>query len=429
MLGISRLLPVLAGCLLIFVSLDAHEAPEYKAKYVKKPKDPVLEQMKKENEKAREERQAETQRIRDAQREEKRKEEDEQEVLTFDFAGVVKPASLEAFQQVFHFKPVRQFMTGTCWDFSTTSYFESEVYRLTGRKIKLSEMFTAYYEYLEEARRYVRERGDSYFDEGSEGNAVILTWRRHGIVPAEAYKGELDPQGRYDHTEMVAEMKGYLDFVKGKDYWDEDLILSSLRLIMDKYMGKPPERFTFDSVEMPPKRFLADVLKLNLDDYVCVMSTLSQPFYQFGEYEVPANWWNSEDYYNVPLEDFYKIIKYAVSNGYSVRLNGDVSEPGYNRLEDAAIIPDFDIPPEYIDQDARELRFYNKTTADDHDIHLVGHTSVGDHDWFLIKDSASSAQHGRYKGYYFYRDDYIKLKMLTYIVHRDAVEAVVDEFK
>ena len=232
-----RALLVSAGCLLLFVSLNARETPKYKAKYVKKSKDPVLEQIKKENEQAREEREAETRKIRDAQKEEKRKEDDEKQVLTFDLVGVEKPTSLEVFEQVFHFEPVRQFMTGTCWDFSTTSYFESEVYRLTDRKIKLSEMFTAYHEYLEEARRYVRERGDSYFDEGSEGNAVILTWREHGIVPTGAYKGELDPQGRYDHTEMVAEMKGYLDFIKGKDYWDEDLILSSLGLIMDKYMG------------------------------------------------------------------------------------------------------------------------------------------------------------------------------------------------
>jgi bleomycin hydrolase len=290
-------------------------------------------------------------------------------------------------------------------------------------------MFTVYFEYLEEARRYIQERGDSYFNEGSEGNAVILVWREYGVVPAESYKGELDSEGRYDHSEMVAEMRSYLEYAKEKDYWDEELVLSSLRLIMDKYMGRPPERFAFNSAEMTPQQFLVDVLNLNLDDYVCVMSTLSQPFYAYSEYEVAANWWHSEDYYNVPLEQFYEIIKYAIEHGLSVRLNGDVSEPGYNRLEDAAIIPTFDIPPDWIDQDAREFRFNNKTTTDDHDIHLVGHTRVGDHDWFLIKDSASSAQHGKHKGYYFYRDDYVKLKMLTYIVHKDAVKAVVEQFK
>ena len=62
------------------------------------------------------------------------------------------------------------------------------------------------------------------------------------------------------------------------------------------------------------------------------------------------------------------------------------------------------------------------------DIHLVGHARIHDHDWFLIKDSSSAAQHGSFKGYLFYREDYVKLKMLTYIVHQDAVRAVVKQF-
>jgi bleomycin hydrolase len=144
---------------------------------------------------------------------------------------------------------------------------------------------------------------------------------------------------------------------------------------------------------------------------------------------VELNWWHSRDYYNLPLDEFYAVVKYAIENAYSVRLNGDTSEPGYNGFEDAAIIPTFDLPREYIDQDAREFRFRNESTTDDHDIHLVGYTRVGDYDWFLIKDSGASGHHGEYKGYYFFREDYIQLKMLTYIVHQDAVKAVVKKFR
>ncbi len=415
--------------LLVSSPLNGQESLRHRVKYVPMYGDPVLKEMKEENKQAEKKRQAETQKIRNRQEESKEKKEKEAERIRFDFTGVQKPASPDGFQSIFHFKPIRQFLTGTCWCFSTTSFFESEVHRLSGKQIKLSEMFTVYYEYLEEARRYVQERGDSYFGEGSEGNALILVWRKYGVVPAESYKGELDADGRYDHSEMTEELQGYLDYIKDNDFWDEELVLSSLRLIMDKYMGRPPERFVYDSVEMTPQQFLADVLDLNLDDYVCVMSTLSQPFYAYGEYEVELNWWHSKDYYNLPLDQFYQIIKYAPQNGYTVRLNGDVSEPGYNGFEDAAIIPSFDIPQEYIDQDAREFRFNNKTSSDDHDVHLVGYTRVGDYDWFLIKDSAASAQHGKFKGYYFYREDYIRLKMLTYIVHKDAVKAVVKKFR
>lgn len=425
----SVLLAVTIPLFTVSIALFAQEASRNRAKFIPRRKAPVIEEMKDRNRLAKEEREAETERIREEQEQRKEREEREMKELRCDFSGIVKPESPDVFESVYHFEPVRQYLTGTCWCFSTTSYFESEVFRLTGQKIKLSEMFTVYYEFLEEAKRYVAERGDSFFDEGSEGNAVMLVWRKHGVVPIESYVGELDPDGLYDHSEMVAEMKKYLEHANDNGYWDEDTILSSLKAIMDRYMGRPPQRITYDSVEMTPEQFLKNVLKINLDDYVPVMSTSAQPFYEYGEYKVPANWWRSRDYYNVPLDDFYAIIKHAITNGYSVRLNGDVSEPGYYGPEDAAIVPTFDIPGVYIDQDARELRFSNKTTADDHDIHLVGHTAVDGHDWFLIKDSAASAQLGKFKGYYFYRDDYVKLKMLTYIVHRDAIEAVVEEFK
>lgn len=417
------------SCLLLSPALIAQEVSGQEAKYVPKRQDPALEEMKERDRLEAENRSAETQRIRDAQEELRKKREAEERELRFDFSGVEKPPSPEAFQSVFHFEPVRQYLTGTCWCFSTTSFLESELYRLTGRKIKLSEMHTVYYEFLEKARRYVAERGDSFFDEGSEGNAVLMIWRKYGIVPAADYKGELNPDGRYDHSEMTKEMKDYLAYVKERNYWDEGTTIASLRAIMDRYMGNPPKRIVYDSKEITPKQFLDEVLKLDLDQYVAVMSTLSKPFYEYGEYEVSGNWWHSKDYYNLPLEEFYEVIKYAIQNGYSVRLNGDVSEPGYNGLEDAAIVPDFDVSQEHIDQDSRELRFFNKTTTDDHDIHLVGYTTAGDHDWFLIKDSASSAQHGRFKGYYFYRGDYVKLKMLTIIVHKDAVKAVVARFQ
>ncbi|MBN2329116.1 MAG: peptidase C1 [Candidatus Omnitrophica bacterium] len=406
--------------------LSADESSQDKVQYVKEVREAVLEEMEAKNEQADEERRAETQRIRDEQ--EKRKKSKEEKEIRFDFSGVKKPASPDVFQSVFHFAPVRQYLTGTCWCFSTTSYFESEVYRLSGKKIKLSEMYTVYFEYLEKARRYVQERGDSVFDQGSEGNAVIRIWNKYGAVPAEAYHGELDEDGRFDHSQMIKEMKAYLEFINQNNIWDEELTLSSIRLILDKYMGRPPEQFSYNGAQWTPQRFLAEELQLQLDDYVFVMSTLSQPFFEFGEYEFKDNWWHSKDFYNAPLDDFYTIVKKAIQSGYSARINGDVSEPGLYGMEDVAIVPTFDIPREFINQDSREFRIFNQTTQDDHDVHLVGYTQIDDDEWFLIKDSASSPQMGKHKGYYFYRSDYIRLKMLTLTVHKDVIRTVWPDF-
>lgn len=353
----------------------------------------------------------------------------ERQVLTFDLSKIKKPASVAEMKPVFHNPPIHQDTTGTCWCFATTSFLESEVYRLHQKKVKISEIFTVYHEYLEKVRRYVRKKGNSAFAQGSEHNAVIHRMKQYGAVPESAYTGLINGRTGHNHGPMVREIRNYLEFIKQHNYWYEDEILANVRNILNRYLGEPPKTVTVDGQTMTPKEYLKNVLQLPLNDYVAIMSTQSIPFYTRGEYKVPDNWWHCTAYYNVPLNEFYSIIKNAIKNGYSVDLGGDVSEPGKNGENEVAVIPSFDIPGKYINQDSREFRFYNHTSTDDHAIHLIGYKRVGKHDWFLIKDSGRSAFSGPNKGYYFFRDDFIKLKMLTILVHKDAAQEVLKKFK
>jgi bleomycin hydrolase len=66
-------------------------------------------------------------------------------------------------------------------------------------------------------------------------------------------------------------------------------------------------------------------------------------------------------------------IKNAIKNHYTISIGGDVSEAGFSREAQVAIIPTFDIPPAEIDDNARQFRFSNQTTTDDHGMHLVGY--------------------------------------------------------
>lgn len=353
----------------------------------------------------------------------------EKPVIRFDWSGVAKPVSPEAFKPPFHFPPQRQYRTGTCWCFSTTSFFESEVNRLTGQEIKLSEMYTVYWEYVEKALGYIAKHGCQPFSQGSESDAVPIIWKKYGIVPASAYSGLASGKDKYDDENMTAEMAQYLEFAKGRNFWNEGIVISQIRAILDRYMGRPPEEFEYRGKRYTPKQFLDEVVKLNLDDYVQVMSTLSVPFYTEGKYDVPDNWRSTENYYNVPLDEFYECLTRATAHEYTVVLAGDVSEPGLYGFENAAIVPTFDIPQEYIDQNAREFRFDNQTTQDDHGVHLLAMTKVAGRDWFLVKDSASRAYWGKHKGYFFFRDDYIKLKMLYFMVHKDIVQFLLPKFQ
>ncbi len=349
-------------------------------------------------------------------------------ILSMDFARISKPGGLEEFKPLYHTPPVQQGNTSTCWSFATTSLFETELKRLYGLEVKLSEMHTAYWEFVEKARRFIREKGNSALREGSEPNAVILRMKQYGAVRESDYTGLVGGATAYDHDSLHKELWACLEGFKARNDWDEAKALASVRVILDKHMGPPPETIEFDGRRLTPKEYLDQVLKLPLDDYVAFTSFKYTPFYKKGEYRVPDNWWHSQDYYNVPLGEFYGALTGALAKGFTVALAGDISEAGNYGPEDIAVIPSFDIPREFINQDAREFRFANKTSTDDHVLHLIGISKRPDGDWFLLKDSWQTAWQGRFKGYFFYRDDYVKLKMLTFLVHKDAVADLLAKF-
>jgi len=253
--------------------------------------------------------------------------------------------------------------------------------------------------------------------------------KQYGAVPASAYTGLLPGQTEHDHSKLFQEIRNYLDFCKKNEYWDEEKAVAYVKLILNKYLGEPPATIEVNGQKMTPKEYLDKVLQLPLDDYVCFMSFKYQPFYTKGEYKAPDNWWHSQDYFNVPLDEYYQAIVNSLQKGYSVVFGGDVSEPAISGEEGLAIVPTFDILPALINQDSREFRFYNQTSTDDHAIHAVGLSQLDDHTWFLIKDSGGGAHRGPFKGYEMFRDDFVKLKMLVFMVHKDAVSDLLAKFE
>ena len=345
-----------------------------------------------------------------------------------DVSGMDLPKSIHDFTSYWHNEPISQGQTGTCWSFSTTSFLESEVYRLSKKQVKLSEMFTAYWEYTEKAKRYVEERGSSEFGEGSEANAVTRIWKKYGCVPEVVYDGMKPGQQFHNHKKMFEEMETYLKNLKTTNAWNEDEAVSTIKSILNHYMGTPPTEFKIDGKNYTPKEYLNNYLQINPDDYVDMLSYMQQPYYQQVEYEVPDNWWHNKDYYNVPLDEWMAALKNAVRNGYTMCIGGDVSEAGYLSQNDVAVVPTFDIPSEFIDENARQFRFSNQTTTDDHGIHLIGYTTKDGKDWYLIKDSGAGSRNGNNFGYMFYNEDYVKLKMMDFMVHKDAVKDLLKKF-
>ena len=124
----------------------------------------------------------------------------------------------------------------------------------------------------------------------------------------------------------------------------------------------------------------------------------------------------------------------AITHGYTMAIGGDVSEPGFSHKTNVALIPDFDIPAAYINDNARQFRFSNHTTTDDHGMHMVGYMKDKNGQmWYLIKDSSSGSRSVDPKspefGYYFFSTPYVKLKMMDFMVHKDMLKKYMKKFQ
>jgi bleomycin hydrolase len=136
--------------------------------------------------------------------------------------------------------------------------------------------------------------------------------------------------------------------------------------------------------------------------------------------EVPDNWAHAL-YYNLPIYELMEVMYHALNNGYSVAWDGDTSEETFTHKNGKA-----DLPKKQrgiVTQELRQETFYNRTTTDDHLMHLVGLSKDSDdRDCFYTKNSWGDDSN-KYGGYLHMTDDYVRLKTIGILVHKDAIPA------
>ena len=113
--------------------------------------------------------------------------------------------------------PVRdQNKSGTCWCFSSNSFFENEIIRKGHKPVDLSEMFVVWHTYDDKADKYIRTNGKINFSQGGSGLDVPYVWAAYGMMPEEAYKGLNYGEDNHVHGELEAAMQGYLSAINRK---------------------------------------------------------------------------------------------------------------------------------------------------------------------------------------------------------------------
>lgn len=347
--------------------------------------------------------------------------------------------------------PVKdQNKSGTCWCFASTSFFEDEILRKTGKEYDLSEMFTVYHCYKDKAQKYQRMGGKINFAQGGSALDVPYVWRNYGVVPESVYSGLEYGESKHDHYEMADILERYMSAVvspsrkKLSPAW-----LKGFTGILDGYFGKLPEEFTYEGKTYTPQSF-AKSLGLNMDDYIAVTSWTHHPFYTWFPVEVADNWLWAESW-NVPMEEMKAIVDNALEKGYPVVWSADVSEPGFKWPKGYALLPEakdakdmdgtelsrwvklsdkdreaekYEITgpckEQTVTQESRQRGFDNLETTDDHGMELVGIAKDQEGNRYYKVKNSWDTNH-IYDGFFYVSEPYFLAKTIGIYVNKEAL--------
>lgn len=341
--------------------------------------------------------------------------------------------------------------SGTCWDYSTLSFLESEILKKTGKTYDLCEAFVANKTYLDRAIQVVRLHGDCQFAQGGSAYDPIYCLKHYGICPEDAMPlpGTLYGDSLNNFNEFFDVMTPYVQAIaKSKTDKLSTQWKVALQGILDAYLGTCPEKFNYQGKSYTPQTF-AQSLGIDADDYVSFTSYTHHPFWTSFAVEVQDNWRNPHSW-NVPLDDMMRIIDNAVMNGYTIAWGGDVSEDGFTRMGLAYSIDSkktqslsgsdmarwlkltkaekknvldslgCKVPEITATQKLRQERFDNWELTDDHGMLIYGiaKDQYGK-EYYMVKNSWGET--GDYKGIWYMTKNFIANNTMDFIVNKNAV--------
>ena len=341
--------------------------------------------------------------------------------------------------------------SGTCWDYSTISFFEAEILKATGKTYDLCESFVANKTYMDRAIQVVRYHGDCQFAQGGSAEDVLATMKKYGICPEDAmpFPGSLYGDSLNNFNEFFSVLEPYVAAVakssakKISNQWKV-----GMQGILDAYLGKCPEEFTYQGKKYTPTSFMAS-LGINLDDYVSITSYTHHPFYTAFAVEVQDNW-RFPLSYNLPMDEMMQVIDNAIDKGYTIAWGGDVSEDGFTRnglayavdnkatqslagsdmarwlkmtaVKKRNIIDSLGVNvPEIVPtQEMRQERFDNWELTDDHGMLIFGVAKdQNGKEYYMVKNSWGET--GSYKGIWYMTKTFIAANTMDFLINKNAI--------
>lgn len=369
-------------------------------------------------------------------------------------AAVAQPDSLKPVFTTIKEIPItsvkNQARSGTCWNYSTLSFFEAEILKKNKKTYDLCEMFVCNKNYMDRAVTKVRMHGDAQFSQGGSAYDVLYVLQTYGICPEDAMPlpGTMYGDTLNNFNQFFEVMEPYVDAVAHSTAktlnpaWKK-----GLQGIIDAYLGECPEEFTYEGKKYTPMSF-ASSLGLDFDDYVTVTSYTHHPFYTSFAVEVQDNW-RQPGSYNVPIEEVEKIIDNAIEQGYTIAWGGDVSEDGFTR-QGLALLYDTEnndqtgsdmahwlkmsaaekmnkirelgvnLVESEVSQEQRQIEYDNWTLTDDHGMLIYGKAKdQTGREYYMVKNSWGKT--GDYDGTWYMSKNFILAKVMDFMVNKNAI--------
>ncbi len=340
--------------------------------------------------------------------------------------------------------------TATCWSFSGLSFFESELIRKGNKNPAiLSEMYVVRKSYENKADKYIRMDGKINFSEGGAFHDIPWVIKNYGIVPYDIYNGLVGSES-HDHAEFFevlnGAVQGLLKFGASSSNGISPNWKPAISGILDAYLGKDIKEFEFKGKKYTPQTY-AQAIGLNMDDYVSLTSFTNHSLYSKCQLAIPDNY-NWGDSYNVNLNDLMSTVEFALSKGYTLAWGADVSEKGFSFKNGIALVPEdpnsiqvvgkdnknfsdagadknanaFLSPVKEltITEEIRQKGYDQKTTTDDHGMHIVGlYTDQNGSKYVLVKNSWGTSNYP--KGYLYVSEQYFRYKTINIYLHKEGI--------
>ena len=348
--------------------------------------------------------------------------------------------------------------SGTCWSYSSLAFLESEVIKKHPEMkddLDLCESFLVSKTYSDRADKHVRTHGDASFSQGGSFEDAIVCMKENGLIPEGIMPYPITAYGDslFNFGSFFPPMEAYLKSIATSNAkkiqpkaWK-----AAHQAMLDGYFGQCPTEFEYKGKKYTPQSFVKDYLTLDPNDYVSLTSYTHHPFYSTFALEIQDNWRWAQSY-NLPLDEFMRVMEESVKNGWTFAWGADVSENGFSRREgkykSVAMVPNTKevagvgsdqsrwtgekagakisendgAGEKTITQEMRQEAYDNWETTDDHGMQIYGiaKDQTGK-EYFMMKNSWGES--GPYKGFWYVSKPYVAYKTMNIVINKNAIPA------